>query len=200
MPTFTQDERARLAALLEAVRQIEQASIVAEGKSLSMQGSVRREGDVEESYMLFDSEAFRSLAISVRLVYMDGEPANFASICNILYKNGEEDLREAVAELRKTYNDLLNGSMVRLTLHGNFEGTTVGPREIFETWLYGGTFHQDTGRRAMYAELAKFGPRFTFGLHLIVTRIVQLILQLGYVVATALQEEERMHDARPPVT
>ena len=88
----------------------------------------------------------------------------------------------------------------RFNLHGDFEGTTVGPREIFEIWLYGGTFHQDPEKKAMYAELAKFGPRFTFALHMIVAQIVQLMLHLGFIVSTALQEEQRAHGGESAAT
>lgn len=199
MPSFSAAERERLDALLEATRQIQDASIVAEGQPLAMRGSANQGGQFEQSYTLFDSEPFRSLAMSVRLVYMNDEPANFGGICNILYKNGDQDLQKAVADLRKAYSDFLSGSTVRYNLHGDLEGTSVGPREVFETWLYGGAFHQDPNRKAMYLELTKFGQNFTFGLHLIVTRIVQLMLHLGLLVSTALREEERQQAPSPPV-
>jgi len=193
MPKFSTTERERLTALVDAVRQIEEASIVAEGRLLSMRGAISPTGEVEQEYTVFDSEPFRSLAMSVRLIYMNDEPANFASICNVLHKAGEKDLRDAVTDLRKAYNTFLNGPTIRFSLHGDFEGTTLGPRELFEAWLYGGTFHQDPKRKAMYAELVKFGPRFTFGLHVVVTQIVQFFIHLGFIVSTALAEEQRLH-------
>ena len=197
MPHFSESDRERLHALLDTVNQIEQASIVANGISLRVQVSAPDNAEATESYQLFDSEPFRSLAISVRLVYMNDEPTNFASICNILYKNGEQNLRDAVSDLRKAYNDFLNGPTVRFALHGEFEGTTVGPRDVFEVWLYGGTFHQNPIKKAMHAELLKYGQHFTLGLHLIVMQIVQFILHLGFTVQTALAEEQRMHGQAP---
>ena len=196
MPKFSTTDRERLSALLDAMRQIEEASIVAEGKNLSMRGAITPTGDLEQEYTVFDTEPFRSLAMSVRLIYMNDEPANFASICNILHKAGDQDLQDAVADLRKTYNTFLSGATIRFSLHGDFEGTTLGPRELFETWLYGGNFHQDPKKKAMYAELVKFGPRFTFGLHVVVTQIVQCFIHLRFIVSTALGEEQRVHSSQ----
>ena len=58
-------------------------------------------------------------------------------------------------------------------------------RELLEIWLYGKNFHQDTGRKAMYAELQKFGA-FTFALQDIVMVIAIDILNLAQVVRFAL--------------
>lgn len=201
MPRFSDSDRDRLRRFLSVVQQIEEASIVAQGQALSFRASARAAEEPLQEFDLFANEAFRSLAMSVRLAYLNGEPANFGSICNLLYKNGEPELQEAVQLTRAAYNDLLNGNMVRFNLHGDLEGTVAGPRDVFEAWLYGGTFHQDDPQRmAMHEELKKFGPRFTFGLQLVVMQIVHLILHLGTVVATALQEEQRQQAASEVVT
>lgn len=198
MGMFTDDERKRLAALLTAADQIREASIVAKAPPLSLSGTVGSDGSLEQKVTVFESEAFRSLAMSMRLVYMNDEPANFGSICNILYKRGDAPLQAAVAETRQAYNDFLKKSkMFQFNLHGAFEGTTVGTEDILESWLYGVAFHQDADERAMFDELMKFGPTATFALHAIVARIVQLILHLAGIVLTAL-EREKAGSAAPP--
>jgi len=119
MGMFTDDERKRLAALLTAADQIREASIVAKAPPLSLGGTVGPDGSLEQQVTVFESEAFRSLAMSMRLVYMNDEPANFGSICNILYKRGDAPLQDAVAETRQAYNDFLKKSkMFQFNLHG----------------------------------------------------------------------------------
>jgi hypothetical protein len=201
MPNFSDSDRSRLEAFLEVIGQIEEASIVAEGQSLSFRASARQGEEPVQEFDLFANEAFRSLGMSVRLAYLNGEPANFGGICNLLHQKGEPELQEAVQDVRAAYNRVFNGKMVQFHLHGDLEGTVVGPRELFEAWLYGGTFHQDDARtKAIHAELKKFGPRFTFGLQLVVMQIVHFILHIGSIVVTALQEEQRQQakSAKPP--
>src|SRR6266571_6895112 len=126
MPIFSEPERARLETFLDVVHEIEEASIVADGRSLSFRGSARQGDEPVQEFDLFANEAFRSLAMSVRLAYLNGEPANFGGICNLLYKNGEPELQEAVRDVRAAYNGVLNGNMVQFHLHGDLEGTIVG--------------------------------------------------------------------------
>jgi len=158
-----------------------------------MNASVSEEGEFDQSFELFDTEAFRSLAMSVRLAYMNDESTNFGKVCNTLHQVGDEELRVAVAETRKAYNDFLNGKQYQFGLHGDFEGTTVGPREIFEIWLYGGTFHQDSTYKAKYREIEKFGAMFVYALHLLVAQVVHFILHLGRIVQHVLEQD-------PPAT
>jgi len=94
-------------------------------------------------------------------------------------------VREAASQLREEYNNFLNGKRYEFHRHGDFEGTVVRTRELLEIWLYGKNFHQDTGRKAMYAELQKFGA-FTFALQDIVMVIAIDILNLAQVVRFAL--------------
>jgi hypothetical protein len=190
VPDFSVLERSHLQAFLNAARQIGEASVVVENKSLSWQGSVGEDGALEQSYQLFENEPFRSLAMSVRLVYMNEEPANFGHVCNILHVNGDQGLKEAASSFRLAYNGTLNGSMMKFGLHGDFEGRTVGPREVFEIWLYGDTFHQDQKLEAILAELRKFGDSFTLALNLFVMRLVDIILQLASLVMKVLGDEE----------
>jgi hypothetical protein len=194
MPNFSEADRSRLLAFLDVVQQIKEASIVAQGQSLVLHGSQHPGQDPVQEFILFADEAFRSLAISVRLVYLNRELANFGGICNLLYKNGEPKFQEAVQSTRTAYNGLLNGPMLQLNLHGDLEGTVVGTRDIFEAWLYGGTFHQDDpAKKAIHNELKKYGPSFTFGLQLFIRKLVDQILLLGAIVTTALEKEEKSH-------
>lgn len=112
MPTFSASDRGRLRTFLEVVQQIEEASIVAEAQPLGFRVSARESEENQQEFDVFANEAFRSLAMSVRLVYLNGEPANFGSICNLLYKAGEPELQEAVQSVRASYNNLLNGSKI----------------------------------------------------------------------------------------
>lgn len=189
MPKFT--DRERLDALLEVANQIEQASIVTSDQELSFSVTMEKSGNVNRSFDVFDKEPFRSLSMSVRLAYQNDEPANFGSVCSVLHKIGSPKVREIAGQLREEYNKFLNGHRYEFHLHGDLEGTVVHTRELFETWLYGRNFHQsDSNRRAMYAELEKFGPAFTLAVQDVAMEVVTLILNLAQLVSIALSEQE----------
>lgn len=201
MPSFPPDEREHLHAFLTATEQILESSVVAGGGSLAMRFDTAQDGTHRHELDVFDDERFRSLAISVRLIYMNDEPSNFAHICNILRQRCEAVYHQHVDAMRAAYNNHLNGQMIQFGLHGDFEGTIVGPRETLEAWLYGGTFHnKDPQTRALFAELRKFGPRFNFGVQMIILQLVQVILNLRSLVLRALQDEAAQGQSQPPAT
>src|SRR5204863_4054897 len=133
--------------------------------------------------------------------------ANFHWICNILFKKGDADVREIVKNCRLRYTNSLEGKSIQFNLHGDFEGTTLGPREVFEAWLYGLVFHQDPEQMKLAEELAKFqgGFAFPFAVHAVALQLAGVILDLDDVVAGFLGEapmprlsSEPQPDARPP--
>lgn len=188
--SFSVDQLTRLRAFRDAASQVRTASVIDSGATISISGTVDRDGNLEQTVTVLASEPFRSFAMSLRLVYMQGEPANFGSICNLLRTSGPEELHPAVDTLRARYNSIVDGNSFRFELHGEFEGTVVGHRGILETWLYYGSFHQDLSRKPLFDELSKFGPQFVFGVNGVALSLAGCILDLDDVVATALEEHQ----------
>jgi hypothetical protein len=171
-----------------AARQVREASIIDEGLGVSIGGAVDESGALHETYELLSKEPFRSLAMSLRLVYANDEPGNFGRVCNRLRLAGDTSTVLAVDALRERYNGVLNGRLFQFNLHGQFEGSSLGPREIFETWLYHGSFHTDLERQGHFEELSRFGKRFVFAVQAIVLQLSGPILDLDDVLADFLGE------------
>ena len=200
------EDRRSLVAYRRAALQVRQASIIASGATIGFSGSVSPTGEVTTSFRLLSEEPFRSLAASIRLVYMQKEPANFQWICNILFKKGDADVCEIVKDCRLRYTRTLEGKTFQFNLHGEFEGTTVGPREVFEAWLYGLVFHQDPEQTKVAEELAKYqgGFAFPFAVNAVALQLAGVILDLDDVIARFLGEApmprisgESQSDAEP---
>lgn len=188
--SFNADQSARLHAFREAALQVRNASVIDSGATISMSGRVDKDGNLEQSVMILANEAFRSFSMSLRLIYMNDAPANFGSICNLLRSAGPAALHPEVDAVRARYNSILNGSSVRFGLHGDFEGTVVGPREIFENWLYYGSFHHDLSLKSMFDELSKFGAPFVFAVNAVALSLAGCVLALDDIVAHALDEPQ----------
>jgi hypothetical protein len=154
-----------------------------------MQGSLDERG-VQTRFQILAEEPFRSLATSIRLVYLQEERANFYHICNLLYRGGDAGIQARVADSRARYKSILQGTYVRFELHGAFEGRSAGPQEIFEAWLYGMVFHQDPARQAIAKELGKYmdGYAFPFAVNLIALQLAGAMLDLDDVIADHLAE------------
>ncbi len=101
-------DRQHLDLFRAAARQVRDASSISRGQRVHMEGHRTTDGRFDISHRLLGAEAFRSLAMSVRLIYQSNEPANFGHICNILARSGPSDVATAVAGLRVKYNKALN--------------------------------------------------------------------------------------------
>ncbi len=164
--------------------------MIASGASIAFGAQTLPSGEIQTTFTLLAGEPFRSLAVSLRLVYMDGEPANYYHICNLLHRITEGEARQQVANCRARYKHALEGTYVTFNLHGDFEGQVAGPTEIFEAWLYGLAFHQDLERQPLVNELAKYnaGLAFPFAVQMIGLRLAGAILDLDDIIADTLRE------------
>ena len=184
------EERRSLGAFRNAALQIRNASVIANGATIGFEARVVPAGEPQVHFQLLSEEPFRSLAMSVRLVYMQEEPAQFNKVCNILYRNGDATIQRFVADARARYKATLEGNYVTFGLHGAFEGQVAGPQEILEAWLYGVAFHQDAAKQAMAEELAKYqdGAAFPFSVNMITLRLAGVTIDLDDIIADFLGE------------
>lgn len=138
---------------------------------------------------LLGSEPFRSLALAVRLVYMNNEPASFYRVCNILSREGDDEVRGAVADIRRRFQDALRGSENAFHPGDGQEPARFSAEEVFETWLYGIAFHQDPSRQPAVDRLVAWGPHFTWRVQAVALQLAGRTLDLDDVVAGFLGED-----------
>jgi hypothetical protein len=171
-----------------AARQVREASIIDTGRGVSIGAALDERGTLVPTYDLLDREPFRSLAMSLRLIYANDEAGNFGRVANRLCATKDPTLIAAVDSVRTRYNHAINGGTFRFNLHGDFEGTAVGPREVFESWLYHGSFHTDFDRQGLYEELSRFGQNFVFAVQSVGLQMSGPIMDLDDIVADFVGE------------
>lgn len=185
--TPTIKEQRQLESFRRAAVQIREASIIAEGQEIKLHVRPGNPGYVDVFVQLLGNEAFRSLALALRLVYQQSEPANFYSVCNILYRDAEsEALKERVATLRSQYNSALQDSEGGVSAGEPPNIVTFSTQEVFEHWLYGIAFHQDEDRQESVSLLSAEGARFHWSVQATGLKLVGRILDLDDVVADFL--------------
>lgn len=136
---------------------------------------------------LLGNEAFRSLALALRLVYQQGEPAHFYSICNILYRAAESAaVKERVATLRAQYSATLRDPAGQVSTGGALDVSTFNTQEVFEHWLYGIAFHQDVDRQSSVRLLASEGAHFHWSVQATGLKLAGRILDLDDGIADFL--------------
>lgn len=160
--TLRAEDREDLKLFRQTAQQVRDASVIAEGKRVQMSGRPSASGEMVITTTLLESEAFRSLAMAIRLVYQANEPANFGHICNIFWRSGDDDIKARTAELRQRYNDALNKHHPLIAALALREKASYSPRDVFESWLYFGAFHQDRRRRADFNDLSHLGDGFPY--------------------------------------
>src|SRR5579864_1378691 len=185
---LSDQDREHLRSFREAARQVRESSIINGGDAVVIRGERQDSGRFKTTALLLASEPFRSLALSVRLVYQTGEPAHFGRICNIFERSGDPSMRLAVRELRAKYNRTLSDHHALAFVVGLLGPESPSPQDMFETWLYFGAFHQDPCRRADYEAFAELGDVFPGIVQSIMLRLSGRILDLDDVVADFLHE------------
>jgi len=181
-------DRRHLALYRAAARQVRDASPISLAQRVHMEGHRTADGRFDMSHSLLDGEAFRSLAMSVRLVYQSNEPANFGHVCRILSRSAPSGTATAVAAVRAQYNKALDKHHPILKALALRDKAAYSPRDLLETWLYSEAFHQDESRLADYAALRQLGDNFLFMVQGIVLSLAGRILDLDDLVADFLSE------------
>jgi hypothetical protein len=185
--TLTTKAQRQLESFRQAAEQVREASIIAEGQQIRLHVRPGNPGYVDVFVQLLGNEAFRSLALALRLVYQQGEPAYFYSICNILYRAAESvSVKERVATLRSQYSAALQDPEGQVSTGETPKVSTYSTQEVFEHWLYGIAFHQDEDRQESVRLLSSEGARFQWSVQATGLKLAGRILDLDDVIADLL--------------
>ena len=191
-------ERRSLAAFRAVAREVRESSIVTNG--LTIRHWLVQTGDeVKLGIDLLPAEAFRSLCVSVRKVYMEKEPASFYKVYNIVARYDAGEYRKGAGKVRADYHLILDGQGVEFHIGGK----VIPHEEFFDTWLNAYTFHQDA-----FEDPVKTGPYEAFtslGMSPAVEAVVQkvalqlagCVIEMDDVIADWLGEE-RLPRIAPP--
>jgi len=185
--TLAPEARQQLESFRRAAAQVREASIIAEAQEIKVHFHPGDPGYMDVFVQLLHNEAFRSLALALRLVYQQGEPAHFYSICNLLHRESESaEMKERVATLRAQYASALRDPSGQLTAGEPPNIATFTAQEVFEHWLYGIAFHQDADRQESVRLLESEGARFQWSVQAIGLQLAGRMLDLDDVVADFL--------------
>ena len=185
---FDAAELERLAAFRDVARQVRDASIIDQGRSISLTIFRRKYGEPidDDTSGMLPSEPLRSLAMAIRLAYQYKEPAHFFSICGILRKGASPAQTEHINELDAAWRRTKKGPhMFEYIL--NEKRFTDG--QIFHLWLYGVAFHQDPDKKRKYQMLDRAGAFAALGVQGTALQLAGRILDLDDVIAEILDEE-----------
>jgi hypothetical protein len=181
-------ERWKLESFRRAAKEVRAASIIAQGQSIKLHTAPGEAGYVDVFVELLASEQFRSLALAVRLVYQEKEPAHFSSVCKVVERYAPKSLGARVEVIRTQYKAALRAAENDIRVGDGLDPDVVIAKEVFESWLYGMAFHQDANRQADVNRLASTGAMFLWSVQAIALQIAGRILDLDDIVADFLGE------------
>lgn len=185
---LSRSEQWQLTAFRRVARQVRDASIIARGEAIRLRTVPSDPGYVNVFVELLNGEAFRSLALSIRLAYQKGEPSNFLSVCNALGRLWP-DSRDRVGELRRRYLAALRDEKNAVRLPDGSEPATYTAEQVFEAWLYGVAFHQDVERQETVARLEAEGAMFLWSVQATSLQLAGRIMDLDDVIADVTEQE-----------
>lgn len=185
---LSESESWRLASFRRAARQVRDASIIARGQKIEIHAAPGDPGYVDIFVKLLSDEPFRSLALAIRLVYQQSEPAHFLSICNLVSKHWPQQ-RDRVVDLRTQYLATLRDDARRISVNDGREPRFYTAQQVFENWLHGIAFHQDAERQNAVEHLESEGARFLWSVQAISLQLAGRVLDLDDVIADATGDE-----------
>jgi hypothetical protein len=119
---------------------------------------------------------------------MQGEPAHFFSICNLVYRHVENSVKQRVAGLRAAYRNALSDPDNGIVIHDGVTPTTFSAEDVFKVWLYGITFHQEPELQESVQRLGKTGIEFSRSFQSTALQLAGRVLDLDDIVADFVGE------------
>ena len=185
---MTSEEKEHLGLFRRAAAQVREASLIAEGRQILIQPRIHPNGSEHVELHLLEQEPFRSLALSIRLAYLNDEPAQFFHICNILYRDGSPEMKERVSDIRARFAAALKHPLGWITVPDGDSRRTYSPKDVIETWMYGVVFHQDPERQADLRALEQAEAHFRLAVQSTALLLAGRILDLDDQIADFLHE------------
>ena len=132
-----------------------------------------------DSARLIPETPFRSLALAVRLVFQQSEKGAFVNVVNLLRAHAPNAFTPDLVKVQAHWDSALNGkgNLVYQTNERSYN-----PREVFETWLYANSFHQDPKKQPDLAALRTFEPTTSLTLQLVVCQLAIATINLDAIV------------------
>ena len=183
MPAEAFDDNAleRLAAFRDVARQVRDASIIDEARTIKLTIFARKRGEpigADTSGML-PTEPLKSLVMSIRLAYQKG-PARFSSICGVLRKGASPTQIERIDQLGTAWRKTVEGPQ---GLDYILDGKRLTAGKVFHHWINGVLFHQDPDKKKIYDKLDKGGGFAQFSCQGVALQLAGRILDLDDVIA-----------------
>lgn len=150
----------------------------------------------EESYQRLEHagyDALRSMSMSFRQLWNDGEPARFQTVRQLLRDNAlppgdEADVRLLLDVLGARFKDATRAEMMRIVWPDDPMGEpkeVIRARQVIDDWLYSGAFHADPDR---IARVERWSPTaYEFTLAKALHGVVAVMWELHVVVEGALE-------------
>lgn len=151
----------------------------------------------EESYERLDhagEDALRSMAMTFRRLWLQGEPARFELILRLLRDHARLDSRGGEARrllehLGRRYRNAKREVLMRHVREDDPVGEPIRvfrAEDVIDDWLYSGPFHEDDDRAARVASWSPVGYEWSFIKG--ITGVAAVMWELHVVVVAVLAD------------
>ena len=156
-----------------------------------LQARILRAREPDDADLIPEAD-FIALLTSFRLLYADSEPTFLPRIANVLWRVGDDEIKDLVASFRENWRDI-PGRPLTFQLFGEH----FRPATLLDTWLNGEVFHQDEDLVTRVDALRRAGPVPLMVLQQTVRDLCFPILGIDNVCAIVLDEDLREPPAAP---
>ena len=177
---LSETELSKLDLFLRRFEQLKRTRFYSEPDLRNIQYEIKGE-KVDEGYQIGfeikvpDEETIKSYLLSFRVFYMEREPTNFYSICNLLYKNIiDEKARSDLAMIRSNYTRELITGFIGL----KFLGKSYSPKDIIDLWFNVEYFHTDI-EKVKELDTIMTSPAKSLFFYLLIDTVVSLTNQIS---------------------
>ncbi len=135
-----------------------------------------------------DEEDMRSMLIDLRKFTLKQDDVYLIDVMDLLIKIGNEEDVVKVTEWKKAYLDFLsNKPPIPMTINGN----PLTVFEIWEKWLYGYYFHENSNHQSYLENLNFSSPIHKYNFTLIVTSLIKISQSISSIGQDVLMRSDR---------
>jgi hypothetical protein len=190
---FTRAELAAMRRHIQLVESLRRARYFAE-EERSLRVTMGNGVMTSHEMTVPDAGATRDMLAVLRQIFSDRERGSFASMLSILRTHSNRDTPQGqrLLEVLESFDGMRRLVLRSWDLTGGQSSSTHPPLTVFRDWMYGEYLHSDPIKAERIEQLDSPWRLYEWQFHWIAERLASLYSRFAPVVASALDEAERM--------
>lgn len=177
----------KITKFINTVERIQSSRFVRNTTNIGFKLNFEVNSPLSQTIVGADEEDMRSMLIDLRKFTLKQDDVYLLDVMDQLIQiSNEEDITK-ITEWRKAYEDFLsNKPPIPMTINGN----SLTVFEIWEKWLYGYYFHENSNHQSYLENLNFSSPIHKYNFTLIVTSLIKISQAISLIAQEIIRQKD----------